>query len=73
MESFIGAYQAQYGQVPPTKAELARALGEAHHPLASLGDPWGNPYEYQASSAKTFFLWSTGGSADPELFIGRFP
>ena len=73
LESFIGAYQAQYGQVPPTKEELSRALGEAHHPLASLGDPWGNPYEYQASSAKTFFLWSTGGSADPELFIGRFP
>ena len=73
LDNFIGAYQAQYGQVPPTKAELARALGEAQHPLASLSDPWGNPYEYQASSAKTFFLWSTGGSADPALFIGRFP
>ena len=73
LESFIGAYQAQYGQVPPTKAELSGALQEANHPLAGLVDPWGNPYQYLASSRATFYLWSTAGGANPALFIGNTP
>ena len=73
LETFLGAYQAQYGQVPPTKGELSAALQEANHPLAGLVDPWGNPYQYLASSRATFYLWSTAGGANPALFIGNTP
>ena len=41
--------------------------------LAGLVDPWGTPYEYQASSRTTFYLWSTAGGANPALFIGNHP
>ena len=73
LDSFIGAYQAQYGQVPQTAGELSGALQEANHPLAGLVDPWGNPYQYQASSRATYHLWSTAGGANPALFIGNPP
>ena len=73
LENFLSAYQAQYGQVPPTKGDLSVALQEANHPLAGLVDPWGNPYAYQASSRATFYLWSTAGGANPALFIGNPP
>ena len=73
LESFVTTYQMQHGQVPPTKAELSGALQEANHPLAGLVDPWGNFYEYQASSRTTFYLWSTAGGANQALFIGNPP
>ncbi len=75
LESFLGTYRAQYGQVPQTKGAFSAALAEANHPLADLADPWGNPYEYQASSPATYYLWSTGGAAvlDPTLAIGHPP
>ena len=75
VESFITAQQMLHGQVPQTTAELSAALQGANHPQAGLLDPWGNPYQYQASSGATFFLWSTGGAAvpDPALIIGRAP
>lgn len=73
LENFLGAYQAQYGQVPQTAGELSGALQEANHPLAGLVDPWGNPYQYQASSRATFHLWSTAGGANPAVFIGNPP
>ena len=75
LESFVTAYQLQYGQVPQTKAVLSAALGAARHPLANLVDPWGYPYGYQASSLATFCLWSTAGSAalDRAIAIGNPP
>ena len=73
LESFVTVYQMQSGQVPPTKADLSGALQAAKHPLAGLMDPWGNSYQYQASSRATFYLWSTAGGANPALFIGNSP
>lgn len=75
LEDFLGAYQAQYGQVPPTEGALSAALQAANHPLAGRVDPWGHPYEYQANSPATFYLWSTGGAAvlDPARAIGNPP
>ena len=73
LEGFVTAHQMQNGQVPPTAEDLSGALQEANHPLAGLVDPWGNPYQYQASSRATFYLWSTAGGANPALFIGNHP
>ena len=75
LESFVTAYQAQNGKVPQTTAALMAALQAANHPLAGQLDPWGNPYEYQASSMATFYLWSTAGSAvlNPATAIGTPP
>ena len=74
LEGFITAQLAQYGRVPQTTAELSAALQEANHPLAGLKDPWGDAYQYQATSAVTFYLWSTGGTPGaPASFIGRWP
>ena len=75
LESVIAGYQVHYGNVPQTKDELSKALEDSKHPLAGLLDPWGNPYEYQASSLTTYYLWSTGGAAalDPATAIGHPP
>ena len=71
LTDFLTACQTQYGQVPQTRADFIAALEQAHHPLAALQDPWGNPYEYVASSRTTFHLWSTAGTANPASFIGN--
>jgi len=74
LESFITAYQMQYGQVPQTRSELSGVLQAANHPLAGLLDPWGKDYEYEASSKETFYLWSTGGAPGvPDSYIGTHP
>lgn len=75
LESFITDYQMKYGQVPPLKADLTKALEAARHSLTNMLDPWGMPYEYEASSKVTFYLYSKGGSlvADRALYIGNAP
>ena len=75
LESFITDYQAKYGHVPKDVVVLEEALVASHHPLTNLLDPWGMPFQYQASSPATFYLWSQGGSvvADPTQFIGNHP
>ena len=71
---FIAEYQVRYGNVPQSRAELAEALGDAQHARAGLADPWGNAYEYAASSLATYFLWSTGGAPGvPASYIGNWP
>ena len=71
LSDFLTAYQTQHGQVPQTRDDFKAALDEARHPLAALLDPWGNAYEYEASSRATFYLWSTAGSANRDSFIGN--
>lgn len=66
LQSFATDYQTQYGQVPQTRDILRTALENASHPLAAMVDPWGSPYEYQASSRATFYLWSRGGEMESD-------
>ena len=71
LESFITDYRTKYGKVPGkiggTEAECRAALMEklsdkdTSHPLASMKDPWDEPYRYRATSKNTFYLWSTAG------------
>ena len=73
LESFITDYQMKYGQVPTNSVKLKEALVAANHSLTNLTDPWGMQYEYQRSSAATFYLWSKGGSTnnDSSMYIGN--
>ena len=71
LTDFLTARQMQFGQVPQTRTDFIAALEQAHHPLAALLDPWGNPYEYVATSRTTFQLWSTAGAQNPAGFIGN--
>lgn len=73
LESFVTDYQMKYGQVPKLKVDLTKALETANHSLTNLMDPWGMPYEYEASSKVTFYLWSKGGAMDDNraMYIGN--
>ncbi len=71
---FVTDYQMRYGNVPQTRGELSEALQLANSARAGLLDPWGEPYEYEASSPATYHLWSTGGAPGvPASIIGTPP
>ena len=76
LESFVTDYQAKYGQVPPSQADLKKALEAANHSISNFMDPWGMSYEYSNSSKVTFYLYSFGGDtakATRSLWIGSAP